>query len=167
MTRGEPGTSRISPPTSSLEVGQVRRPQAAVPARIQQEAQQGADLELPPALLRLVLPPGAGCVGVMDVDRDVGLSPKAFREADVIGVAVGDQQGADVGDGPTHSPQLRHELVPLAGDAGVDHGHATGVFDEVGSDDVVADPVQRGGELHGVTPGSAIDMAGSSRATCA
>ena len=129
---------------------QVLRPESTAPARVPHESHQGTDPDLAPARFRLLLATGAGRIGLVDVDRDVRLQAEAIREADVVGVAMGDQQGAYVGERAAHRCQLGEEVVPLAGEACVDDGHAAGILDQVGGDDVVADAVERWRELHGV-----------------
>src|SRR4051794_21496187 len=135
-----------------VHLGEIRRAQPSVPARVGQESKDGADLEAAPARLRLVLAFRPGGVRLMDVDRHVRLAAEALGEPDMVGVAVRDEQSTDIGEGPAHGLQLVQQLAPLARDAGVHDRHATGILDEVGGDDVVADPVQRGGELHADIP---------------
>src|SRR3954451_9301362 len=135
-----------------VHLREVRRAKPSVSAGIGQESKDGADLEAAPARLRLVLSFRAGGVRLMDVDRHVRLATEALGEPDMVGVAMRDEHRTDIREGPAHGLQLVQQLAPLARHPGVDDRHATGILDEVGGDDVVADPVQRGRELHADIP---------------
>ena len=67
---------------------------------------------------------------------------QALGEPDVVTVAVGEQDAADVVERATDGIQLAGEVGVHAGEAGVDEGDALGRDDQVGGDDVVADAVQ-------------------------
>ncbi len=95
-------------------------------------------------------------VGRVDEHRDAHLLTEPLGEADVVAVAVGQDQTADVRERTTDVVELALKVVPVPGEARVDQGDALGQVDEVRGDDVVADAVQVGGELHG----------GSSRSVC-
>ena len=70
------------------------------------------------------------------------LEPKSFGEADVVGVAVGEHDALDVVEAAADDGQFGDEVVPVAGEPGVDDGDALGGDDEVDGDDVVADAVE-------------------------
>ena len=60
----------------------------------------------------------------------------------------GEHDAADVRDRTAHAGQLSLQIVPVAGQSGVDDGDAVLVVDQVGRDDVVADAVQVRAESH-------------------
>jgi hypothetical protein len=72
----------------------------------------------------------------------------------VVGVAVGEHEGPYVGQGAPDPGQLLLEQSAVAGEAGVDDGDAVLGHDEVAVDEGAAgagaDPVEPGGDLHGV-----------------
>lgn len=76
------------------------------------------------------------------------LAAQALGEADVVGVAVGEHHAADVGERTTHRGELGGQLLPLPCEPRVDHGDALGSVDEIDRDDVGADAVEGGAELH-------------------
>ena len=90
----------------------------------------------------------------MDVGGDPVLVVQPRREPDVVGVAVGEHEGPDVIEGATDRGQLLLEQAAVAGEAGVDDGDAVVCDDEVAVDDRAVgagtDPVEAGGDLHGV-----------------
>lgn len=81
-------------------------------------------------------------VGGVHEDRDASLGAEALGEPDVVAVAVGEHDAADVVDGATDGIQLAGEVGVHAGQPGIDEGDALGRDDQVGGDDVVADAVQ-------------------------
>lgn len=84
----------------------------------------------------------------MHVHRHPVLPPQPLGEADVVRVAVREDDAADLIDAPPHRLQLGEQVAPVAGEAGVDDGDALIRVDEVGRDDVVADAVQVRSEFH-------------------
>ena len=67
----------------------------------------------------------------MDPDADGALGSHPFGEADVVGVAVCQDDRPDVLESPAHRGKLGREVAPHPADAGVDHGDATSLLDEV------------------------------------
>jgi hypothetical protein len=85
----------------------------------------------------------------MDRHRDPLFAAEPLREADVVGVPVGEEQGADVGHRPAHRGQLPGDVPVVAGQAGIDDGHLAGLLQEVGVDEaLVADAVDAWCDLH-------------------
>src|SRR6188768_2990116 len=84
----------------------------------------------------------------MDVDGDAGLPMQASRVADMVGIAVSKDDGADVGHGAAHRRELTFEVAVLARHPGIDDRDAPAVFDEVAVDEAVAESVQAVRELH-------------------
>ncbi len=80
----------------------------------------------------------------MDVDRNAGLAAQPFRETDVVAVAVGQHESADVGQRSADHGELSLKVVPVPGQPGVDEGDALGQVDEIRGDDVVAEAVEVG-----------------------
>ena len=134
-----------------LELFDPVRPQASLAPGVPQEPQEGTDLYRSAARARLAhLAARARRIGLVHVDRDAVVAAEPFGEADVIGIAVGQDQAADVAHRTAHGLQLGLEVTPLAGDAGVDQGQLAVLLDEVGRDDVVADAVKGRREPHRV-----------------
>nr|WP_017201703.1 hypothetical protein [Microbacterium barkeri] len=67
----------------------------------------------------------------------------------MVAVAVGQDEATDVGQRTPDLCELALQIVPVTGQARVDQRDAFREVDEIGGDDVVADPVQVRGELHG------------------
>src|SRR5207249_10156897 len=63
-------------------------------------------------------------VVLVDVYRDAELPPQHLGDADVIGVAVREDDGRDVGLGTAELGAAARELAPVARRAGVDDGDA-------------------------------------------
>ena len=62
------------------------------------------------------------------------LLAEALREADMVDVAVREQQRPDVGHGSSHRLQLAKQLLPMAAQAGIDHRDRASVLDEIAVD---------------------------------
>ncbi len=110
-----------------------------------------------------------GLVGPVDQHGPPAFAPRQLREADVIGVAVGEDDCPDVLEAAAHRRELGREQPPQAGGAGVDDRDLAGVLDQVGIDDAVrthaVDPRR---DLHQGIPGNAASVAaGSSSAPSA
>ena len=132
-----------------LELGHPRRVQAALPSGVPEKAKERTDLHRSSARARFAnLAARARCIGLVNEDGDAVVTAKTLGEADVIGVAVGQDQPANVAHGSAHCLQLGLEVAPLAGNAGIDQCHSAVFLDEVGRDDVVADAVEGRRELH-------------------
>ena len=84
----------------------------------------------------------------MDVDRSAVFSMQSRGEADVIGVTMRQQYRTNVVERAAHAAELLLELPPLTGQAGVDEGQLAALFNQVAVDDVGADLMERGSELH-------------------
>jgi hypothetical protein len=84
----------------------------------------------------------------VDLRRDPAVRPEPLGEADVIGVAVGQDERADVVERPAHGGQLLRQIGPVAGHPGVDDRDLAGLLDEIGIDVAVADAMERRGNLH-------------------
>jgi hypothetical protein len=85
----------------------------------------------------------------MDRHRDVLFAAEPLRKADVVGVPMGKEQGTDVGDGPPHRSQLPGNVPVVAGHAGIDDRHLTGILEQVGIDEaLVTDAVNARCNLH-------------------
>jgi len=132
------------------DLGQAHDPEPAVRDREPEEAQQRRELGRAEALGRIRhLAACQGSVALVDPDRNGPLASKAFGEADVVAVAVGQHQGSDVGDRPAHRRQLGREIRVVAGNAGVDDRDLAGILDEVAVDDAVdTDSMDRRCDLH-------------------
>ncbi len=87
-------------------------------------------------------------VGRVDVHRHLRLGAQPLGEADVIAVAVGQDEAADIGQRTTDQFELALEVAPMPGKARIDQGDPLRQVDEVRGDDVVAQAVQAGCELH-------------------
>jgi hypothetical protein len=126
--------------------------QPALADRVPQKAGSGAKLDTSPARLGLGLTPGPRGIGLVDVDGDADRAAQPFREPDVVGVPVGEDDSADVGEWSAEPPHFGEQVPPVPGQAGVDQGDAIVGVDQVGGDDVVADAVQMWTESHGLPP---------------
>jgi probable F420-dependent oxidoreductase len=149
----DPGTARHVQRRPIPERGhllQLRRAKPTVQHPEPEEAEKRAELGRAEALGRVGhLAAGQGGVGLMDRHRDPPLAAEPLREADVVGVPVGQEQGADVGDHPAHRGQLAGDGPVVAGQAGIDDGHLAGVLQQVGVDEaLVADAVDARCDLH-------------------
>jgi hypothetical protein len=100
----DPRSARHVKGRSIAECGdlvQLRNPQPTPPEREPQEPQQRAELDRAVPLGRVgYLAAGQGSVGRMHRHRDVVFATEPLRQADVVGVPMGKEQGADVGDRP-------------------------------------------------------------------
>jgi hypothetical protein len=83
----------------------------------------------------------------------VGAS-QAFCEADVVGVAVSQDESADVVDGLAQRTELALQIPPMAGQSSVDERDALVGVDEVARHEIVTEAVQMGCEFHGTSFGS-------------
>ena len=72
-----------------------------------------------------------GGVHLMDRNRDPLVAAEPLREADVVGMAVGENERADIRDRPTHGRKLLGDVSVEAGDTGVDDRHLPRLLDEV------------------------------------
>ena len=106
---------------------------------------------LPIVDLRLVAALGAIGIGRMYIDGHSRLFAQTLREAHVVAVAVGEDDATHVGRGAPHGGELPLKIAPVAGQPGVDERDALVGVDEVRGDDVVADAVQMGTDLHGAS----------------
>jgi hypothetical protein len=85
----------------------------------------------------------------MDRHGDLLFAAEPLREADVVGMPVGEDQGPDVGDRSAHRGQLPRDVPVVAGQTGVDDRHLAGILEQVGVDHaLVADPVNPWRDLH-------------------
>ena len=89
-------------------------------------------------------------VSGVDEHRHPRLLTQPFGEADVIAVAVGEDETADVAERAADGLEFVSQVVPVPGQPGIDERDALGQIDQVRGDDVVAQSVQVRCELHGV-----------------
>jgi hypothetical protein len=115
-----------------------------------QEPEEGPELNRAVALRRVRhLAAGQGGVGFVDRHRDPPFAAQPLREADVVGVPVGEDQCPDVGGRAAHHGQLPGDVGVEAGHPGVDDRYLAGLLDEVCVDHaVVANPVDAWRNLH-------------------
>lgn len=92
----------------------------------------------------------AGACGIRraDVDGHAELDARPLGEADVVAVAVGEHDAADVGELPPQSGELAPQPPVVACEPRVDDGDAVGLGDEVHRDHVVPDAVDSLRDLH-------------------
>jgi len=88
-------------------------------------------------------------IGAVDEDGHARLTAQSLGEADVVSVAVGEHQTADVGERATELGQLSLQVVPVTGQPRVDESDPLGQVDQIGGDDVVSESMQVRCELHG------------------
>src|SRR5581483_11030029 len=123
--------------------------QAALTGRVPPGAGQRAGLDRAPAAVGpLHVEPGAVGVGRVEVRRDALLAVQPGGEADVVGVAVREDQRSHIVERQAESREFAVQQLPVTGQARVDDGHAAPVDDEVAVDGVRTDPVQSFGYLH-------------------
>ena len=121
----------------------------ALSQRVREEAGSRAQPQAPECDLRLVAALRAVGVGGVHVHRHTVVAAKTLGESEVVAVAVGEHDAADVVDRASHPLQFALQIAPVSRQSRVDHGDPFGGVDEVGGDDVVADAVQMRCELHG------------------
>jgi hypothetical protein len=73
---------------------------------------------------------------------------ETIGEADVIGIAMGEDDSADVVERASHRPELGDELSPVTGQTGVDNGDLPRFLHEIDVDEVGTDAMEEGGKLH-------------------
>ena len=93
---------------------------------------------------------GSGRLGVGPVDPDggLGLRPRPFREARVVAVRVGQQDGIQIGQRPAERTDGLFERLPVARRTRVDQREFGAVLDEVEVDDALRQPVDSVRDLH-------------------
>jgi len=133
-------------------VGEVGRPAPSLAQGISEEPQRRAQPHRGPRGCRRLLAAGARRVGRVDEDRHAVVTPQSLREADVVAVAVREDQSADVVQRPAHGRELGEQFSPMTRKARVHDSDARIRLDQIGSDDVVADPVQSRSKFHGRPP---------------
>ena len=74
-----------------------------------------------------------GGIGRTDEDRYAELLAEALREADMVDVAVREQQRPDIGHGSSIASSSR-QLPPMAAQAGIDQRDRASVLDEIAVD---------------------------------
>jgi hypothetical protein len=85
----------------------------------------------------------------VDRDRDVSLRAEPLGEADVVAVAVGQDQGAHVLDRSAQRRELLRQVPVQAGDPRVDEGDLVRLLDQIGIDDaVISDAVDARCDLY-------------------
>jgi hypothetical protein len=84
----------------------------------------------------------------VDEDPDAALPAQPLGEADVVGVPVRQDEATDVVEGAAHRGQLGRQVLPVAGQAGIDDRDLAALFDQVAVDDARAEPAERFRELH-------------------
>jgi hypothetical protein len=115
----------------------------ALAGRVPQEAEHRPGLDWTPAAVRLLhLEVGAVVVGREQVGRDALLARQPAGEADVVGVAVREDQRPHVIEGQAELCEFPAQQLPVTGQPRVDDRHAVPVDDEVAVDGVRTDPVQ-------------------------
>ena len=126
MTRGAPGRSRVAPSsnvTTSVSGGTRRPPRRPLYAR---KPRSGPIFIGTPTRGRF-LDLAAGAIGVqrVDVDGHASLATQPLGKADVVGVAVRQDDAANVIERPAHGGELGRQVAPIAGQAGVDDRDAS------------------------------------------
>ena len=77
------------------------------------------------------------------------VAPQSLRETDVVDVAMGQQDRRDIVERAAHGVELGCEILPEAGQTGVDDGHPAALFDEVAVDQARgAESMEMRGQLH-------------------
>ena len=148
----DPGSARQvegRPVVERHDVREWRHPQTSAPAAVREEAEERSDLHGTPTRGRF-LDLAAGTIGVepVDVHGNASLATQPLGKADVVGVAVRQDDAANVIEGPAHGGELLRQVAPIAGQAGVDDRDRTAVLDEVAVHEAGAQPVQGWGDLH-------------------
>ena len=119
----------------------------------QQEARERPQLALTHACAGVGdITTGQGGVELVDADRYPMLVADALGEADVVGVAMREDDRAHVLDRAAHRGELVDEVAVIRGHSGIDDGHLAGFLDEVAADEVLAETVHGGGDTHGRSP---------------
>ena len=149
MTRSAPGTSRVASEANVVTFRGFRDPQRSPPRAPEQEVEQRAETTSAESRARVGdLAASQRGVELVHADRHPTLVTDALGEADVVGMAVRQDQRAHVIDRASHGPQLTDEVAVEAGEAGIDDRDLAGFFDEIAVDVVVAEPVQGRSESH-------------------
>ena len=79
----------------------------------------------------------AACLGGIrraDEDRHTVLVAEPLREADMVHVAVRQQQRPDIHGGSSHRLELAKQVLPMAAQAGIDDRDRASVLDEIAVD---------------------------------
>jgi hypothetical protein len=129
-------------------LGEPGRPRPAFADEVREEPEHRPDLHLLLQAGRLAAALRPGGIGRVDVHGHPVLATQPLGEADVVGVAVRQDDPGDVGRAEAERGELGEQLPAVAGQAGVDGGDALGRDDEVGGDDVVAEAVDVLADLH-------------------
>ena len=108
------------------DLGDRRAAQAAVRRGVRQEADHRADAHRIPSGARLLcLAARLGGIGSVDPDGHAMVAPQALCESDMVDVAVGQQDRRDVVERAAHGVELGREILPEAGQTGIDDRHPT------------------------------------------
>jgi hypothetical protein len=100
-------------------------------------------------------------IGCPDVDRHTVLLAEPLREADMVDVAVREQQRPDIDRGSSHRLQLAKQILPMATQAGIDDRDRARVLDEIAVDQARgAHSMKRGSQLH-LVPSVVLRSSGS------
>ena len=152
MITGAPGSGSTSPSAiSTTSVRYVVRI-AFLRSAYAKKPRLGPSRIAPDVGLRLVAAARPVGIGRVHVDRHAVVAAQSLGESDVVAVAVREDHAAHVVDRSPHRRQLVLQIAPVAGQPRVDHGDPLGRLDEIRGDDVVADAVEVGTELHGFSP---------------
>jgi hypothetical protein len=144
-----PGHVERRPVAERRDLGEGLLAEAALSDAEEQECDERTDPDLAGHLvLRLHFAPGHGRVELVDPRRHPELDAEPLGEADVVGVAVGQDHCPDVVERPAHCCELRREVAPETRQPGVDDRDLRAVGDEVGVDAAVAEAVEAWGDLH-------------------
>ena len=84
----------------------------------------------------------------MHEDRDAVLGSQRLGEPDVVAVAVGEHDAADVGGCEPGSLEHAIEVAPVAAESRVDERRAPALHDEVRGHEVVSHAVESRSDLH-------------------
>ena len=119
-----------------------------------QESEERSELDRAEPLRRVRhLTARQGGVQLVDRHRDPSVAAEPLREADVVGVAVGEDERADIRGRPSHRRQLPGDVPVEAGHPRVDDRHLPRFLDEVRVDDaLVAQSMDARSDLHRAEP---------------
>lgn len=130
-------------------LGHGRRAQRALADAVREESEHRSEARRAHRGLGLLARADAMRVGGVDVDRHPRFAAQPLGEPDVVAVAVGQHDAADVGQRSADLRELALQVAPVPRHPGVDESDALRQVDQVGGDDVVAQAVQVRCELHG------------------
>lgn len=135
----------------------VTSAQRVLAQAVREEAQHGTDTGRADLGLRLLSCAHPMRVGGVDEHGHTGLA-QPLGEADVITVAVRQDEPTDVVDTLSERLQFTLQVVPMTGEARIDEGDSLRQINEIGGDDVVAQAMQMRRELRGESLSEVCDV---------